>query len=100
MRTERYRLDEATRVEQLPVDWMADPDGPWTFEALVEAAGFGPETDGVLIGALTEAFDGHPDGSAVVCRDGASYLAVIECIAEPIRLQLRQPAPLEAARAA
>lgn len=68
--------------EVAPIDFFADPDGDWTYEALLEAAGFHPESaDGVLIGALETPWRGHPDGSAVVCGHTAEgpRLCVVEC---------------------
>jgi hypothetical protein len=71
-----YRLPLAA----IPADFFADPDGSWTHEALVAAAGFGA-TDGVAVGALREPFNGHPDGAAVVTLNAETrpHVAVIEC---------------------
>jgi hypothetical protein len=45
------------------VDWGGyRPDWP----ALVTAAGMDPEDDEVVVGTLTEAWNGHPAGAAVV----------------------------------
>jgi hypothetical protein len=86
MRIFRYLVD----MKAVPVDFFADPDGAWDFTALVEAAGFDPENPEVTIGALSDAFEGHPDGSAVVTRTqaGRAYIAVIECVErqEPVRI--------------
>ena len=70
----------ALRLEQIPADFFADPDGQWTFEALAKAAGFSPG-QGVAIGALKTAFNGHPDGAAVVTLNSESrpYVAIVEC---------------------
>lgn len=65
-RITRYRLTPG----EVPVDFFADPDGAWDFASLVEMAGFNPETPGASVGALTEAFDGYPPGSAVVTEVG------------------------------
>jgi hypothetical protein len=67
-------------LDQLPADFYADPDGRWTYEGLIRAAGFAAE-DGVAIGALREPFNGHPDGSAIVTLNAESrpYVAIIEC---------------------
>ncbi|HEX2882839.1 MAG TPA: hypothetical protein VHO25_25140 [Polyangiaceae bacterium] len=73
----RYRLE----LEEVPADFFADPDGEWTYEELVTASGFDAETQTVCIGALTQAFRGHPAGAAVVTtaeRHGR-YVAIIEC---------------------
>jgi len=54
-------------VHELPVDLFADPDGPFTYEALVSAAGLDPEsTPPPLVAALAAPWDGHPEGAAVV----------------------------------
>lgn len=70
----------AIPLEQIPADFYADPDGAWTYEALVAAAGFEGER-GVAIGALRHCFNDHPDGSAVVTLEAESrpYVAIIEC---------------------
>jgi hypothetical protein len=82
MRISRYLIDPCT----LPVDAFADPDGDWDYDTLVQAAGFSVDAPEISIGALTESFCGHPDGSAVVSQLGHEYVAIIECIPEPIRL--------------
>lgn len=73
----RYSLE----LEDIPADFFADPDGDWTYEELVLASGFDPETQGVCIGALTQEFGGHPEGSAVVTITARRrpYVAIIEC---------------------
>jgi hypothetical protein len=70
----------AVPLDQVPVDFFADPDGAWTWGELAEAAGFAPEA-GIAIGALRRSFNGHPPGSAVVTLNAAlrPYVAVIEC---------------------
>lgn len=95
MRISRYRAE----LTDMPVDLLADPDGFWDYDSLVEAAGFDPSDEGVSIGALSQPYGGHPDGSAVVSRSGSEYLAIVECVPEPIRLPLpqRQPAFVERA---
>ncbi|HTM46203.1 MAG TPA: hypothetical protein VL137_14685 [Polyangiaceae bacterium] len=77
MKTARYRM----KLSEIPVDFFADPDGEWTYEALVEASGFDGETQTVCIGALTAPFEGHPEGSAVITitqRRGRSVV-IVEC---------------------
>jgi hypothetical protein len=100
MRIFRYLVD----MKAVPVDFYADPDGDWDYAALVEAAGFDPENADVSIGALSDAFEGHPDGSAVVTRAqaGRAYIAVIECVArpEPIRIHAHRSAAEPRVRAA
>lgn len=67
-------------LNAIPADFFADPDGSWTFEALVEAAGF-ELGSGVAIGALRMPFQRHPDGAAVVTLNAESrpHVAIIEC---------------------
>lgn len=100
MRIFRYLVD----MKAVPVDFMADPDGKWTYDELLEAAGFDPDADDVCIGALSEPFEGHPDGAAVVTRaqSGRSYIAVVECVTrpEPIRLRPAAAAQVESVQAA
>jgi hypothetical protein len=73
-RISRYRLSP----QDVPVDFFADPDGQWEFGTLVEMAGFNPEHPGASVGALTEAFDGYPEGSAVITEVGTEcrYVAI------------------------
>jgi hypothetical protein len=77
----RYRLTP----EQVPVDFFADPDGCWEFTSLVEMAGFNPEHPGASVGALTAAFDGFPEGAAVIAEVGVDcrYVALAELPAAP-----------------
>ncbi len=96
MRIFRYRES----LDSVPVDLCADPDGEWTYEALVEAAGFDLQDEGIAIGALTDAYYGHPDGSAVVATPKSGFIAIIECVPEPVRLPLpqrRETSPIERA---
>jgi hypothetical protein len=76
MRVRRYEVS----LDAVPVDFFADPDGAWSYESLVQAAGFVIE-DGVGIGALSAPFGGHPEGAAVVTLNAAArpYVAIIEC---------------------
>jgi hypothetical protein len=75
-RITRYRMT----AEQVPVDFFADPDGSWEFSSLVEMAGFNPEHPGASVGALTQPFDGFPEGSAVITEVGVDcrYVAVAQ----------------------
>ena len=70
----------ALSLEQVPADFFADPDGAWSYELLARAAGFASHS-GVAIGALKSAFNGHPDGAAVVTLNALTrpYIAIIEC---------------------
>src|SRR5450432_4861853 len=76
MRVTSYALS----LERVPADFFADPDGAWSYELLARAAGFASHS-GVAIGALKCAFNGHPDGSAVVTLNALTrpYIAIIEC---------------------
>jgi hypothetical protein len=80
-RCELYVVDLA----EIPVDFFADPDGEWDYESLVDEAGFDLD-EGVEIGALTDSFRGHPEGSAVVTLNAKNrpYVAIVEC---PISVQ-------------
>ncbi len=84
MRIFRY-LDD---VSEVPVDFLADPDGEWELDALIEAAGFDPTSEGLSVGALSESYRGHPDGCAVVVKEGSSYLAIVDCIPLPVMLNV------------
>jgi hypothetical protein len=70
----------ALSLEQVPVDFFADPDGAWSYEVLARAAGFASHS-GVAIGALKLDFNGHPNGAAVVTLNALTrpYVAIIEC---------------------
>jgi len=88
----------ALPLEQVPVDFFADPDGAWSYEVLSRAAGFASQP-GVAIGALTAAFNGHPDGAAVVTLNAATrpYVAIIEC---PIAYTYTEATEIRASSAA
>lgn len=69
-------------LHQLPVDLFADPDGTWSYETLVSAAGLDPDAvPAPIVGALAEPWGGHPEGAAVVAgaSESDSVVAVIEC---------------------
>ena len=76
MKAVRYDVS----LERVPVDFFADPDGTWTLEALARIAGFQAE-QGVAVGALTQCFQGHPEGAAVVTLNAKDrpYVVVVEC---------------------
>jgi hypothetical protein len=75
-RITRYQMT----AEQVPVDFFADPDGSWEFSPLVEMAGFNPEHPGASVGALTQPFDGFPEGAAVITEVGVDcrYVAIAQ----------------------
>src|SRR5262245_17134355 len=59
MKTYSYRLT----LLDVPADLRADPDGNWTYESLVSAAGLDPEASPPpLVAALFEPWRGHPEG--------------------------------------
>lgn len=69
-------------LSQIPVDLFADPDGTWTYESLVTAAGFDiREWPPPVVAALAEPWGDHPAGAAVVAGADAcaSVVAIIEC---------------------
>ena len=74
-------------LEEIPVDFLGDPDGVWEYEELADAAGFDEGWGQLSIGALTEPFAGFPDGAAVVMLTTADHYAVVlvDCLssAEP-----------------
>lgn len=83
-------------LEEIPVDFMADPDGPWEYEQLADAAGFDEGWGQLSIGALTEPFAGFPDGAAVVMLTTADHYAVVlvDCLSSA-ELEVRNaPAPV------
>jgi hypothetical protein len=94
MRVSYYALS----LEQVPADFFADPDGAWSYELLARAAGFASHS-GVAIGALKRAFNGHPDGAAVVTLNALTrpHVAIIEC---PIAYQYIQQTEESASSAA
>jgi hypothetical protein len=70
----------AALASSVPVDFLADPDGEWEFDSLVEAAGFDPNNPRVCVGALMRPFGGHPEGAAVVTELGRerAFVAIVE----------------------
>ena len=76
MKAVRYRMP----LEDIPVDFFADPDGEWTYETLAEIAGFSL-ADGVAVGALKAPYEGHPEGAAVVTLNAKArpYIVIVEC---------------------
>ncbi|HEX4477705.1 MAG TPA: hypothetical protein VH142_21595 [Polyangiaceae bacterium] len=76
MKTSKY----FKQLQRIPTDFFADPDGDWSYESLVAAAGF--SALGVpVIGALSEPWNGHPEGAAVVAAftESGPRLAIVEC---------------------
>jgi hypothetical protein len=68
-------------LSRVPVDFFADPDGVWDFEALVAHASFQHELGEVAIGALTESYAGFPAGAAVVAVSAGEHIsiALVDC---------------------
>jgi hypothetical protein len=83
MKIQKYPVS----LQQIPVDLFADPDGAWSYEALVAAAGLDPEVKPPpIVAALSAPWGGHPDGAAVVAHAevGEAYVAIIECDAPSV----------------
>jgi hypothetical protein len=77
MKIRQHRLS----LQQLPVDLFADPDGTWTYEELVIAAGLDPDASPPpLVAALTEEWCSHPEGSAVIASslDDEAFVVIID----------------------
>ena len=70
----------AVPLDRVPADFFADPDGAWSYERLLEAAGF-KGASGVAVGALRKPWNGHLDGAAVVTLNAESrpHVAIVEC---------------------
>jgi hypothetical protein len=86
MMMRKYRLS----MQHLPVDLFADPEGSFTYEALVAAAGLDPEsTPPPLVGALAAPWDGQPEGAAVVLgaegEDAVAFVLVTEVEQSEVR---------------
>ncbi len=87
MKAIRYRVS----LNEVPVDFFADPDGDWTYDDLLAISGW-QDPDGVAIGALTAPFRGHPAGSAVVTLNAKDrpYIVVVECPALTVPADIDQ----------
>ena len=70
-------------LEEIPVDFFADPDGSWEYDQLALMAGFDQAWGQLSIGALTEGYGGFPEGAAVVMLTTADHYAValVDCLA-------------------
>jgi hypothetical protein len=73
-------------LEEIPVDFLGDPDGVWEYEQLADAAGFDEAWGQLSIGALTEPYAGFPDGAAVVMLTTADHYAVVlvDCLSSAV----------------
>jgi hypothetical protein len=71
------------KLDTIPVDFLADPDGSWDYETLARQTGFDVQWGELSIGALTEPFAGFPEGAAVVAfTSGADCsVALVDCTA-------------------
>jgi hypothetical protein len=72
----------STSIEDLPVDFFADPDGLWEYDELAQLAGFDQGWGQLSVGALTEPFAGFPEGAAVVMFVTAEqcFVTLIDCL--------------------
>jgi len=64
-------------LESIPVDFFADPDGPWEYEQLAREAGFDQAWGQLSIGALSQPYAGFPEGAAVVMLATAQLCSVV-----------------------
>ena len=77
MKIHSYRLT----LLDVPADLRADPDGDWTYESLVVAAGLDPEAcPPPIVAALFEPWRGHPEGAAVVACPGEGQIFIVNCV--------------------
>jgi hypothetical protein len=99
MQIHRYPLT----LLEVPADLRADPDGEWTYDTLVGAAGLDPEaTPPPIVAALYASWRGHPEGAAVVASPGEGWLAIIHCVAieTPTFASMKADAPAKPVRPA
>jgi len=70
-----------TKLDVIPVDFRADPDGAWEYDALARGVGFDERWGRMSVGALTRAFGGFPEGAAVVAFTSGSQcsVALVDC---------------------
>ena len=71
------------KLDAIPVDFLADPDGNWEYDALTQRAGFDEQGGLVSVGALTRPFAGFPEGAAVVAFMSGDQcsVALVDCTA-------------------
>jgi hypothetical protein len=75
-------------LDEVPVDFLADPDGVWEFESLTAAAGFEEAWGRISIGALTAPYRDFPEGAAVVLLEAPgewSAITLVDCTARVAR---------------
>jgi len=72
------------KIDAIPVDFRADPDGSWEFESLAERVGFDIRWGQMSVGALTAPYAGLPEGAAVVTLRTGSVCSVafVDCTAQ------------------
>lgn len=72
----------STSIEDIPVDFFADPDGLWEYDELAQLAGFDQGWGQLSVGALTEPCSGFPEGAAVVMFVTAEqcFVTLIDCL--------------------
>jgi hypothetical protein len=70
-----------TRLDAIPVDFRADPDGDWEYDALARGVGFDERWGRIEVGALTQPFGGFPEGAAVVAFKSGNQcsVALVDC---------------------
>lgn len=69
------------KLEVIPVDFRADPDGSWEYDALARGVGFDERWGQMSVGALTKPFAGFPEGAAVVAFTSGNRcsVALVDC---------------------
>jgi len=82
----------SSALEDIPVDFFADPDGCWEYDQLAQIAGFDQAWGQLSIGALTQPYSGFPDGAAVVMFTSAELctIALVDCVAGEDELSQRR----------
>jgi hypothetical protein len=71
------------KLDAIPVDFRADPDGSWEYDDLARGVGFDERWGRMSVGALTQPFAGFPEGAAVVTftTGGQCSVALVDCTA-------------------
>ena len=84
----------SSALEDIPVDFFADPDGCWEYDELVHVAGFEQAWGQLSIGALTEPYSGFPEGAAVVLFSNAEECAItlVDCLVNTSQSAVSQSA--------
>jgi hypothetical protein len=82
----------SSALEDIPVDFFADPDGCWEYDQLAQVAGFDQAWGQLSIGALTAPYSGFPDGAAVVMFTSAELctIALVDCVSAKDELSERR----------